>query len=429
MKQEYETSGRGLLRLPIITGIAALLLAFGGTAWFGAYQTEHIRAISLKQDLRMKLVECRTTVASIEQQLGSEQLSLAQREEIQSRLRIECARFADVKKNSGIKPESELGEWLMKRKPITSIVNRETLQLIVVDLDEMIAAMTSQIAEENDMVGLSLIYYLVFITILLLFIVLAGGRLLVSNYRHSIIPLHQLAQRLMQLNRDLPESLHDTAEAAEDMLTGPNPSAEMRSVTSSVASLCHDIEAKNKKLDEIYIRDEKTGLYNYRHFKEHLIIDVERAKRFGASIALAMIDIDHFKMYNDLHGHIEGDKVLVRIAEIIHQECRATDIPSRFGGEEFALLFPKTDRQTALEIAERLQSIISAEPFEHEHSQPEGQLTVSIGVAALPDDATDWYSLVNNADKALYKAKSLGRNRVLGFTREFCQEQPPDRQC
>lgn len=429
MKQEYETSGKGLPRMPIIIGIISLLLALGGTAWFGAYQTEHIRAISLKQDLRMKLVECRTTVASIEQQLGSEQLSLAQREEIQSRLRIECARFADVKKNSGIKPESELGEWLMKKKPITGIVNRETLQLIVVDLDEMIVAMTSQIAEENDMVGLSLTYYLVFITILLLFIVLAGGRLLASNYRHSIIPLHQLSQRLMQLNRDLPESLHDTAEAAEDMLTGPNPSAEMRSVTSSVASLCHDIEAKNKKLDEIYIRDDKTGLYNYRHFKEHLIIDVERAKRFGASIALAMIDIDHFKMYNDLHGHIEGDKVLVRIAEIIHQECRATDIPSRFGGEEFALLFPKTDRQTALEIAERLQSIISAEPFEHEHTQPEGQLTVSIGVAALPDDATDWYSLINNADKALYKAKSLGRNRVLGFTREFCQEQPPDRQC
>ncbi|HHE32524.1 MAG TPA: GGDEF domain-containing protein [Chlorobaculum parvum] len=427
MKQEYETSGRGLLRLPIITGVAALLLTLGGTAWFGAYQTEHIRAISLKQDLRMKLVECRTTVASIEKQLGSQQLSLAERAEIQSRLRIECARFTDVQKNSGIKPESELGLWLMKRKPITGIVNRETLQLIVVDLDEMIAAMTSKIAEENDMVGLSLTYYLVFITILLLFIVLAGGRLLASNYRHSIIPLHQLAQRLLQLNRDLPESLHDTAEAAEDMLTGPNPSAEMRSVTSSVASLCHDIEAKNKKLDEIYIRDEKTGLYNYRHFKEHLIIDVERAKRFGASIALAMIDIDHFKMYNDLHGHIEGDKVLVRIAEIIQQECRATDIPSRFGGEEFALLFPKTDRQTALEIAKRLQSIISAEPFEHESTQPGGQLTVSIGVAALPDDAADWYSLINNADKALYKAKSSGRNKVLAFIREFSMEQPPER--
>jgi len=429
MKLEYEKEGKGLLRLAIVTGIAALLLAIGGTAWFGAYQSEHIRAIALKQELRMKLVQCRTTVATIEQQFGNGSLTKVDREDIQSRLRIECARFAEIGRNSGIRPESELGRWLMNKKPIIGIVNRETLQLIVVDLDEMIVAMTSQIAEENDRLGLSLNYYLVFITVLLLLILLAGGRLIASNYRHSIIPLHHLARRLTQLNRDLPESLHDTAEAAEDMLTGPNPSAEMRSVTSSVASLCHDIEAKKKQLDEIYIRDEKTGLYNYRHFKEHLIIDVERAKRFGASIALAMIDIDHFKMYNDLHGHIEGDKVLVRIAEIIHQECRATDIPSRFGGEEFALLFPKTDRQTALEIAKRLQSIISAEPFEHESTQPGGQLTVSIGVAALPDDAADWYSLINNADKALYKAKSTGRNKVLAFIREFSMEQPPSREC
>ena len=422
MNQHHDTESRGLLRPAIVTGIAALLLAVGGTAWFGAYQSAHIREIAIKQDLRMKLVECRTTVASIEHQFGNERLSLADREEIQSWLRIECARFAEVKKSSGIQPKSELGRWLMKKKPIVGIVNREKLQLIVVDLDEMIAAMNQQITAENDMLGLSLTCYLVFITVMLLFLVLAGGRFIASNYRHSIIPLHQLARRLTQLNRDLPESLHDTAEAAESLLNGSEPSAEMRSVTGSVASLCHDIEAKNKKLDEIYIRDEKTGLYNYRHFKEHLIIDVERAKRFGTPIAMAMIDIDHFKIYNDLHGHIEGDKVLARIAEIIRQECRVTDIPSRFGGEEFSVLFPQTDRRTALEIADRLRSIISAEPFDHEHTQPEGQLTVSIGVAAMPDDATDWYSLINNADKALYKAKSTGRNKILAFTREFINE-------
>lgn len=425
--QEYETSGRGLLRLPNIIGIVALLLVISGTAWFGAYQSEHIRAIALKQELRMKLVQCRTTVATIEQQFGNGSLTKMDREDIQSRLRIECARFSEIRRNSGIRPESELGRWLMNKKPIIGIVSRETLQLIVVDLDEMIVAMTNQIAEGNERLGLSLTYYLVFITVLLLLILLQAGWLIASNYRHSIIPLHHLARRLTQLNRDLPESLHDTAEAAESMLTTPDPSDEMRSITRSVASLCHDIEAKNKKLDEIEIRDEKTGLYNYRHFKEHLIVDVERAKRFGTSIALAMIDIDHFKIYNDLHGHIEGDKVLARIAEIIRRECRVTDIPSRFGGEEFALLFPQTDRSTAIDIAERLQSIISTEPFEHECSQPGGRLTVSIGVAALPDDAADWYSLINDADKALYKAKSSGRNKVLTFIREFSMEQPPDK--
>ena len=95
-----------------------------------------------------------------------------------------------------------------------------------------------------------------------------------------------------------------------------------------------------------------------------------------------------------------------------------TDIPSRFGGDEFAILFPKTDRATALDISERLRNIIYAEPFEHESKQPGGQLTVSIGVASWLDDATDGTSLIVNADKALYKAKSSGKNMVLAFTRE-----------
>lgn len=93
-----------------------------------------------------------------------------------------------------------------------------------------------------------------------------------------------------------------------------------------------------------------------------------------------------------------------------------TDIPSRFGGDEFAVLFPKTDRATALEISERLRSIIYDEPFEYESNQPGGQLTVSIGVASWLDDATDGTALIINADKALYKAKSLGRNMVLAYS-------------
>ena len=413
MNQEHDTSGKGFVRLTVIFGFMALLLAAGGTAWFGAFQSSRLRVIADGQAHRMKLVECRSKISSIEQLYGDERLSLDRQADIQSKLRIECARFAELGRGPEVQPESVLGQWLKHRKPLATPVSRESLQLMVVDLDGMITEMNAKIATDNDLLAASLNWYLAFISVLLIAVVLAAGRLIVSNYRHSIIPLHQLSQRLTQLNCNLPESLHDTAEAAENLLSGEESSAEMRSVSESVASMCHDIEEKNRKLDELHIRDEKTNLYNYRHFKEHLIIDVERARRFNGDIALAMIDIDNFKRYNDRYGHIAGDRVLARIAEIIREECRMTDIPSRFGGDEFAVLFPKTDRATALEISERLRSIIRAEPFEYESNQPGGQLTVSIGVASWLDDATDGTSLITNADKALYKAKQAGRDTVL----------------
>ncbi len=416
MKNESDTTGKYFLRLTMIFGIVALILAAGGTAWFGAFQSSRLHQISEDESLRMRLVECRTRISSIEQLFGDEHLSLDKQADIQSKLRIECARFSEIGRSPEMRQGSALNQWLKHRKPLAAPVSRETLQLMVVDLDGMIANLGAKIADENELLTASLNYYLVFVTLLLIVVVLAGGRFIISSYRRSIIPLHKLSERLALLNCNLSESLHDTAEAAETLLNGEDPSAEMRSVSESVASMCHDIEEKNRKLDELHIRDEKTNLYNYRHFKEHLVIDVERARRFNGDIALAMIDIDNFKYYNDRYGHVAGDRVLARIAEIIREECRMTDIPSRFGGDEFAVLFPKTDRATALDISERLRNIIYAEPFEYESNQPGGQLTVSIGVASWLDDATDGTSLIVNADKALYKAKSSGKNMVLAYS-------------
>lgn len=417
MKNESDTTGKHFLRLTMIFGIVALILAAGGTAWFGAFQSSRLHQISEDESLRMRLVECRTRISSIEQLFGDEHLALGKQADIQSKLRIECARFSEIGRSLEMKQGSELNQWLKHRLPLAAPVSRESLQLMVVDMDGMIEKLSAKITDENARLTASLNYYLVFITLLLIVVVLAGGRFIISSYRRSIIPLHKLSERLALLNCNLSESLHDTAEAAETLLNGEDPSAEMRSVSESVASMCHDIEEKNRKLDELHIRDEKTNLYNYRHFKEHLIIDVERARRFNGDISLAMIDIDNFKYYNDRYGHVAGDRVLARIAEIIREECRMTDIPSRFGGDEFAVLFPKTDRATALDISERLRNIIYAEPFEYESNQPGGQLTVSIGVASWLDDATDGTSLIVNADKALYKAKSSGKNMVLAFTR------------
>ncbi len=258
-------------------------------------------------------------------------------------------------------------------------------------------------------------FFLFFITAILLTLGMTAGGMLHHSYRQTLIPLAQLSLQLKRLNRNIPESIHDTAEEMKKELTESEHSLEITHITESIMNFCGDIEEKNKKLDELHIRDEKTNLYNYRHFKEHLIIEVERAKRLGDKVSLAMIDIDYFKLYNDSNGHIVGDDVLKGIADIISMQCRASDVPSRFGGEEFALLFPKTSSFTARDIAERLRKIISADPFPNEKDQPDGQLTVSVGTATYPDDATDWYTLVNNADKALYMAKSSGRNRVVTF--------------
>jgi diguanylate cyclase (GGDEF)-like protein len=416
MNQDHETTGQATFRLAIIAGAAALMLAIAGTGWFGLYQSSELRTIADTQTFYMKLMECRASISSINEQLNDNKVSAGRHDKLQARLRLERVRFAEIGRSPAIRTGSAMADWLQGKTFTSGPVSRDALQIMIVDMDEMISRTSNKINTGNAAIVSNLLIYLVFIMMVQVVIVLTGGRLLVSNYRHSLLPLHLLAHRLTQLNKNLPESVHDTAEAARNILTNPDPSPEIRYVTESVAGLCSDIEEKNKKLDEIYIRDEKTSLYNYRHFKEHLIMDVERAKRFETDISLAMIDIDYFKRYNDKYGHIAGDRVLARIAEVIREECRVTDIPSRFGGEEFAVLFPKTSREMAMEIAERLRQVISAEPFDHERKLPGGQLTVSIGVATWPDDAADWYSLINNADHALYEAKAAGRNKVIAYS-------------
>jgi diguanylate cyclase (GGDEF)-like protein len=425
MKHEQDSLGKVALRSAIIFGTLSLVVAIIGTGWFGLYQSRQLSSIAEEQAFYKDLVECRASLAALESRLEDPGLSPAESSDIQARLVLERARFAETGRRAALRKNGQIEGWLNGPASGGPTVSRESLGLMLIELDAMISTTARSIGLSSQTVESSLHFYLVFIVLLLITIVLAAGRLLVSNYRHSLQPLNQLAQRLTQLNRNLPESVHDTAVAATNILTDPSPSPEIRYVTESVAGLCRDIEEKNKKLDELYIRDEKTALYNYRHFKEHLIIDVERAKRIGDRISLAMVDIDFFKRYNDTYGHVAGDKVLARIAAIIREQCRVTDIPSRFGGEEFAILFPKTDRSLTIEISERLRQVIAAEPFDHERRQPGGQLTVSIGVATWPEDAADWYSLINNADHALYQAKEHGRNRVVGYipTEETAERQ------
>ncbi len=178
---------------------------------------------------------------------------------------------------------------------------------------------------------------------------------------------------------------------------------------------------RNPKIIEIQLfaqaqasayRDELTGLYNYRLFREHLSRELIRSERSGTPLSLVMVDVDNFKSYNDSNGHEAGNQALVKVAELLTGLLRKTDIPARYGGEEFALILPATPKTSAQLVAERTRESIERQAFVEGEVEASGNLTVSMGVATFPADAADTGELVRHADRALYVAKSRGRNQV-----------------
>jgi diguanylate cyclase (GGDEF)-like protein/PAS domain S-box-containing protein len=161
-------------------------------------------------------------------------------------------------------------------------------------------------------------------------------------------------------------------------------------------------------------RDSLTRLYNHGHFQDALRNELERAVRYGNSLSLIMLDIDHFKGFNDTYGHQTGDMVLKQTALLLSALVRVTDLPARYGGEEFALLLPQTEYEHALELAERLRVGVERKVVV---TGPQGQkigVTASFGVSCFPRHAAEPHELVMCADAALYLAKDRGRNRVVG---------------
>jgi diguanylate cyclase (GGDEF)-like protein len=158
--------------------------------------------------------------------------------------------------------------------------------------------------------------------------------------------------------------------------------------------------------------DGLTGLYNHRYFQENLSNELLRSQRFDYPVSLLMIDIDHFKDYNDKYSHPQGDMVLKEIARIIKETVRAYDISARYGGEEFAIILPYASQDQALLVAERIRKNVWAHIFQGKDAHDKLQMTVSTGLATYPNNAKTKADLIDRADQALYLAKSEGRNRV-----------------
>jgi len=164
------------------------------------------------------------------------------------------------------------------------------------------------------------------------------------------------------------------------------------------------------------VRDGLTGCYNRRKFDVDIAAEIAEAKQQGKPLSFLMIDIDWFKKYNDFHGHPKGDILLQKIVNILTFSIRPLDKIYRYGGEEFAILLPETDKAGALVVATRLLKAVQNKGFEGERaSQPAKKITISIGVASFPSDAKRDNELIEAADSALYKAKQSGRNQVCVF--------------
>jgi diguanylate cyclase (GGDEF)-like protein len=171
------------------------------------------------------------------------------------------------------------------------------------------------------------------------------------------------------------------------------------------------VEAWNRA-HHLSMRDPLTGLYNRRYLDETMAREVARAKRAGQEVGVIAVDIDHFKRLNDSHGHDMGDLVLQRVGELLRTAARAGDIACRMGGEEFALILPGATTEAARDRAESIRSAFSALRFDYEGREV-GPFTLSAGVSSLPPEAQDWAYALRQADRALYAAKQVGRNRVL----------------
>jgi len=209
--------------------------------------------------------------------------------------------------------------------------------------------------------------------------------------------------------------LHRQNELLVDDLQRKNSELEVAKISleEKVRARTAELETALERLNRLAVTDGLTGLYNHRYLHEQLKVAVERSLRSGVPAAMLMIDVDHFKKYNDQHGHPAGDEALRQVARVVAEDRRQVDVVARYGGEEFAILLHDATHATAADVAEKIRTRVSEATIAHADKQPLGKMTVSIGVACCPDDATTAEALLEAADVALYRAKKSGRDCVV----------------
>jgi diguanylate cyclase (GGDEF)-like protein len=173
--------------------------------------------------------------------------------------------------------------------------------------------------------------------------------------------------------------------------------------------------------------DGLTQVGNYRHFSQVLQQEIERQRRFGRPLTLLMIDIDDFKRINDRFGHLVGDMVLIKIAALLKDEVRGFDLVARYGGDEFTVILPEVTQDSALAVGGRIMRAIALTEFRVPDQNDVGSISVTIGVASFPRDASEGLELVAKADQAMYAGKNAGKNClcVSGDEQNIIRPHPP----
>jgi len=203
---------------------------------------------------------------------------------------------------------------------------------------------------------------------------------------------------------------------ADDYLTKPFDMEELRArvgIGVRILELEARLQESLASAAELAVRDSLTGLFNRRAFDNRLADEVQRAVRYQRPLSLLMIDIDHFKQYNDQHGHPQGDALLRELSPLFLNCVRSTDFVARYGGEEFAVILPETNPANAQAVASIILERVCVHPFLFRETQPGGALTVSIGVAGNDYGLPEADRLLLAADQALYQAKGAGRNLLM----------------
>jgi two-component system, cell cycle response regulator len=214
--------------------------------------------------------------------------------------------------------------------------------------------------------------------------------------------------------RDLIEGL---GAGADDYLTKPFSSEELRArlfAGERIVSVQQQLTGAREALREQAIRDPLTGLFNRRYLEEALARELRRAEHGNLPLSLLMMDLDHFKEFNDRHGHAAGDAVLKTLGMLLDQQTRREDVACRFGGEEFVLILPGASSEVAARRSEQIRQAIRHARVESEGQRLESA-TVSVGIACFPEHGTMAEALLAAADQALYRAKREGRDRVIVY--------------
>jgi diguanylate cyclase (GGDEF)-like protein len=208
------------------------------------------------------------------------------------------------------------------------------------------------------------------------------------------------------------EGIRDFTRGKTDIVIPPVGKDELGELQEAFNEMSREITVERKRLNAESQSDALTGLFNMRYFRRQLVEEFSRSQRYGRALTILMLDVDHFKAYNDKNGHPAGDIVLKEISRILIRNVRGTDIVARYGGEEFVMLLPETGVEAALIVAEKIRRTVQEHHFPFSDGTSE-RMGVSIGVASYPEVGVGSdQDLIEASDKALYLAKRNGRNQV-----------------